>query len=76
MLIFLNYIESQILDGKYVPTGVRKDISPGIIFPRRPKNENLLKLIEESFEDEGIAVVWEDESIEERKKRSTLSNKN
>jgi len=68
-----DYIESQILDGKYLPTGVRKDISPGIIFPSRPKNENLLKLIEESFKDEGIAVVWEDESIKERKKRSVLS---
>jgi hypothetical protein len=70
-----DYIESQILDGQYVATGVRKDISPGIIFHRRPKNENLLKLIEESFEDEGITVVWEDESIEERKKRSTLLDK-
>lgn len=70
-----DYIESQILDGEYVPTGVRKSISPGIIFPIRPKDENRLKLIEESFWDEGITVVWDDESIEECQKRNALSEK-
>ena len=70
-----DYIESQILHGEYVPTGVRKSISPGIIFPRRPKNQNRLRLIEESFREEGITVVWDDESIEKCQKRNALSEK-
>jgi hypothetical protein len=54
------YIESQqSLDG----------ICPGIVFPKRPKDEQRLKLIEELFEEEGIPVVWEDESVAERKAR-------
>jgi len=68
-----DYIESQIVDGDYVPTGVKKSISPGIIFPKCPKNENRLKLIEESFWEEGITVVWDDESIEECQRRNTFS---
>ena len=51
------YIESQeSLDG----------ICPGIVFPKRPKDPQRLKQIEELFEEEGIPVVWEDESVEER----------
>ena len=68
-----DYIESQITDGEYVPTGVGKSISPGIIFPRRPKNKNRLKLIEDSFLEEGITVVWDDELIEECQKRNVSS---
>ena len=56
------YINSQLKKGL--------DISPGIIFPARPKDETRMKLIEEMFEEEGIPVVWQDESIEERKSRS------
>jgi len=48
----------------------RKDVSPGVVFPKRPKDPNRLKLIEQMFEDEGIPVVWEDESVEERRTRS------
>ena len=57
-----DYIEAQLEQGK--------DISPGIIFPKRPKDSNRLKLIEALFEENGISVVWQDESIQERKARS------
>jgi hypothetical protein len=56
-----NYIESQLK--------MKKDVSPGIIFSRRPKEEHRMKLIEEMFEQEGIPVVWQDETIKERKTR-------
>ncbi len=46
-----------------------KEVSAGVIFVRRPGDEERMKLIEDMFEDEGIAVVWRDESIEERKGR-------
>lgn len=57
-----NYIESQLKLGK--------EVSPGIIFPKRPENPNRLDLIERLFDEEGIPVVWEDESIADRKARS------
>jgi len=57
-----DYIESQLEQGK--------DVSPGIIFPERPKNPERMKYIEKLFEENGIPVVWEDETIEERKARS------
>lgn len=57
-----SYIESQLEKGK--------DVSPGIIFPERPKNPERLKLIERLFDERGIPVVWEDETIKERKARS------
>lgn len=57
-----DYIESQLEKGK--------EVSPGVIFPQRPKNPERMKLIEELFEQKGIPVVWEDESIEQRKNRS------
>ena len=57
-----NYIKSQLELGK--------EVSPGIIFSRRPKDPNCMKLIEQLFDEEGIPVVWEDETIAERKARS------
>ena len=54
-----SYIESQLDEGK--------EVCPGVIFPKRPKSIQRLKLIEELFEEEGIPVVWDDETIEERK---------
>ena len=45
------------------------DVSPGVIFPQRPKDRERTKLIEEIFEEDGIPVVWNDETIEERKRR-------
>ena len=58
----LNYIDSQLEKGN--------NVSPGIIFPNKPKDIDLMNLIEELFEDEGMPVVWIDETIEERKARS------
>ncbi len=56
-----NYIDAQLQSGT--------DVSPGVIFKKRPKNRELMILIEKLFDDEGIPVVWEDESVEERRKR-------
>ena len=64
-----SYIESQILDGQYVKDGEGKDVCPGIIFPKRPKDRERTDLIEQIFEEEGIPVVWHDETIEEIKIR-------
>ncbi len=57
-----DYIDSQL--------SKKKDVSPGVIFPKRPKDNQRLKLIEDMFEEEGIPVVWHDETIEERKVRA------
>ena len=54
-----NYIKSQLELGK--------EISPGILFPKRPKDINRMKLIEQLFDEEGIPVVWEDKTIAEVK---------
>ena len=56
-----SYIDSQLNKGK--------EVSPGIIFSKRPKTLGRLEYIEKIFDDEGIPVVWQDESIEEVKKR-------
>ena len=56
-----DYIESQLELGR--------DVSPGVIFPKRPKDPSRMKLIEQLFDEQGISVVWEDESIAERKAR-------
>jgi hypothetical protein len=61
-----DYIRSQ-LEGIQEDRG--KDVCPGIIFPRRPTGPERLKLVEELFEGEGIPVVWEDETVEERTAR-------
>ncbi len=57
-----DYIDSQLIKGK--------EVSPGVVFSKSPKNYNRLKLIEKIFNKQGISVIWEDESIEERKRRS------
>ena len=56
-----DYIESQLAK--------EKEVSPGIIFPLRPKDKSRMNLIEDLFEQEGIPVVWQDETIKERKAR-------
>jgi hypothetical protein len=56
-----NYIEAEIEGGFQV--------SPGIVFPTKPKTERRCAEIERLFEDDGIPVVWEDETIEERRAR-------
>ena len=63
-----NYIESQLAEGK--------EVCPGFIFPKRPKSLNRMRLIESLFEEDGIPVVWDNESIKERKARSDDSKKN
>jgi len=65
-----DYIESQIVAGKYTASGEGKDVCPGIIFPKRPKDKARMKWIEDTFEEEGIPVVWEDETAQERKTRT------
>jgi hypothetical protein len=57
-----DYVDSQLAE--------KKDVSPGVIFPKRPEDKARLKLIEELFEEEGIPVIWQDETIEERKART------
>ena len=57
-----DYIESQLAKGK--------DVSPGVIFPKKPKNLDRMRLIEQLFDERGIPVVCEDESIKERKSRA------
>jgi hypothetical protein len=54
------YIESQLAKGH--------SVSPGVIFPTRP-SEARLRLVEVLFDREGVAIVWDDETIEERKAR-------
>ena len=56
-----DYIDSQLAK--------EKEVSPGIIFPHHPKDKARMKQIEDMFEQEGIPVVWQDETIEERKAR-------
>jgi len=60
----------QIWDYIYSQLANEKEVCPGIISPQRPKDKARMKLIEEMFEQEGIPVVWKDETIEERKARS------
>jgi len=57
-----DYIESQLAK--------EKEVSPGVIFPKRPKDKERMQFIEDLFEEEGIPVVWQDETIKERKTRS------
>jgi hypothetical protein len=59
-----DYIESQLELGK--------DVSPGAIFPKLPKDPHRMKLVEQLFNEEGIAVVWEDETPTKRKARSQV----
>jgi hypothetical protein len=54
------YIESQLANDH--------SVSPGVIFPTRPSDARL-RLVEALFDREGVAVVWDDETIEERKAR-------
>ena len=70
-----SYIESQIRQGRYVEGGEGKDVCPGIIFPRRPRKANLLEMIEELFCEDGIQVVWHDETIAECKERNKIGSK-
>jgi hypothetical protein len=59
-----DYIESQLKLGQ--------DVSPGVIFQKLPKDPNRMKLVEQLFNEEGIAIVWEDETAAKRKARSQV----
>ena len=67
-----SYIGSQILDGRYVQgKGAEgKDVCAGIIFPQKPREPELLELIEAWFNEEGIQVVWHDEALEDCRERN------
>ena len=56
------YVESELSAGH--------EVSPGIVFQASPRSEQRRALIESLFEAECIAVVWEDETVTERKARS------
>ena len=57
-----DYIESQLAEGK--------EISPGIVFPKRPKDPARQGFIEHLFAEEAITVVWEDETIDEVREKN------
>ena len=57
-----DYIDSQLALGR--------DVSPGVVFPKRPESASRLALVETLFDAEGIPVVWYEESTEERRSRT------
>ena len=59
-----SYLESDLLEGK--------TICPGVIFPKKPIKPGRLEMVEELFMKEFIPVVWQDESITERKSRDDV----
>ena len=61
-----SYIESSLCNS-VLNNG--KNICPGVIFQKRPSDPDRLQQIEELFNDEGISVVWHDESINECRQR-------
>lgn len=48
-----NYIESQLATGK--------EVSPGIVFPKRPSDPARANQIESMFGEAGIPVVWDND---------------
>ena len=52
-----------------------RTVCPGIVFPLRPETPGRLEMIEEWFIEEGIPVVWEDESKSEQKTRKDVKRK-
>ncbi len=53
-----------------IPSKKTKNPDPPELYPTTPGR---LELIEQQFEEEGIPVVWHDESVEERKARLVTS---
>ncbi len=66
------YVESQL---RGLGRDKQSDVCAGVVFPSRPSDPNRLEFIEGLFEEEGIAVVWEDESVEQRAARAGLHTK-
>ena len=57
-----DYIDSQLAE--------KREVCTGVIFGHMPKDAERMKLIEAMFEEEGIPVVWHDETIKHRKGRT------
>jgi excisionase family DNA binding protein len=60
------YIDSQLAEGR--------DVCPGVILQKRPVSRERLDMIESLFDELGISVVWDDETVEEAKERHTGSS--
>ncbi len=62
----------QILD--YIDAEMKQDVSvsTGVIFPKQPESNDRRVLVEQLFWDEGIPVVWQDETIENCRKRNLI----
>lgn len=58
-------LESELLEGKTV--------CPGVIFPKKPVKPGRMSMVEELFMEEFIPVVWQDESIPERRSRESVT---
>lgn len=56
-----DYIESQLALGT--------DVSPGVIFSKLPRDTRRMELVEQVFGEQGIAVVWDDETVTKHKAR-------
>jgi hypothetical protein len=51
-----------------------RTVSAGLIYPRMPQDPSVLKLIESLCEDDGIQVIWHNETIEELRARNSKKN--
>lgn len=51
-----------------------KEVCPGIIFPKLPKDPSRLELIESMFNSEGIQIIWHNESLEQLRIRNIKSS--
>ena len=60
-----DYIGSQLAEGK--------EVCPGVILPKRPTKKERMDLIESLFNEEGIQVVWDDETLDECRTRLNQS---
>jgi hypothetical protein len=53
-----------------------KDVSPGMVLLGMPSDAERLRLVEELFEEEGIAVSWQDETVEDARVRHMRASPN
>jgi hypothetical protein len=60
-----DYIESQL--------AATKQVSPGLIYPSIPRSAARRDLIEALLDQQGIAVVWDNESVRARRARGIRS---
>ena len=50
------------------------EVCPGVISPKRPSDSAPLGLLESMFLEEGIQVIWHDESLNQLKKRMAAAS--